>query len=485
MKKPIFIVILYIFCGFILFSNPKINVDPSIIDFGEQKSGTSVSGHFTVKNTGTDLLDVKIKTTCGCTSVSKNDLSILEGKSAEIDFEIKTTAQYSGGTSNNIIVESNDRTKPIIYVVIKGILTNYDSVKVNEIEPKINYLTDFEKKSINDKNILAIFSYKNCLECRPIIKSLIYWVYKMNGKITINYYNLEEDKNKKTILLVRKELGFYPDLPVAAYNGNYFCGKREIFSLINGSYIPERPKKNMASNFSVPAVILAGLLDGINPCAFTVIILLLSYLTIQLRSVRSILFSGIFYISSVFVTYYLVGFGLFHFIKKITVFPVISISFKYLLAAALFVLAFISLLDFIKAKKGKNNEMILKLPAFLQNAIRKNIRLQMKDYKIFISSIMLGFIVSLIELVCTGQVYLPVIGLMVQNESQRISGMLFLLLYNFAFIIPLVAVFLLVFFGISSNRIGLVFSKNIALVKLLFVFLFLLFGMIIIYTLIF
>jgi hypothetical protein len=57
-------------------------------------------------------------------------------------------------------------------------------------------------------------------------------------------------------------------------------------------------------------VLLAGVLDGVNPCAFATIIFFLSYLHVARRSPREILAVGAAFILAVFLTYFVAGLGL-------------------------------------------------------------------------------------------------------------------------------------------------------------------------------
>jgi cytochrome c biogenesis protein CcdA len=77
----------------------------------------------------------------------------------------------------------------------------------------------------------------------------------------------------------------------------------------------------------------------------------------------------------------------------------------------------------------------------------------------------LGFLISIFELACTGQVYFPTIVYMVQGENRSL-GYLLLAVYNFGFIVPLLAVFLLAYAGVGSERITKAFQKNLGAVKL-------------------
>ncbi|MBR3732569.1 MAG: hypothetical protein IKN25_07945 [Spirochaetales bacterium] len=67
---------------------------------------------------------------------------------------------------------------------------------------------------------------------------------------------------------------------------------------------------------------------------------------------------------------------------------------------------------------------------------------------------------------------------MVGTVGQRSFGMFLLLIYNIGFIIPLLLVFILVYAGVSSKKLGDFFGKHLDIVKLLFFFLFIIFAVI-------
>ncbi len=91
-------------------------------------------------------------------------------------------------------------------------------------------------------------------------------------------------------------------------------------------------------------------------------------------------------------------------------------------------------------------------------------------------SIALGFVIALIEFVCTGQVYLPTILFVLGVPEMRLRAFSYLLLYNLAFILPMVAVLILAFLGASSERLGLLLNRHIAPIKLVTAFIFLALG---------
>ncbi len=66
----------------------------------------------------------------------------------------------------------------------------------------------------------------------------------------------------------------------------------------------------------------------------------------------------------------------------------------------------------------------------------------------------IGFAISVLELVCTGQVYLPTITFVMGVEEMRRHALSYLLLYNLAFVAPLLVVFALVHWGTTSLQLG-------------------------------
>ena len=203
------------------------------------------------------------------------------------------------------------------------------------------------------------------------------------------------------------------------------------------------------SSFSIGWVALAGLLDGINPCAFATIIFFLSYLRVAKRSRREILLVGAAFITAVFLAYFAVGLGLSQLVAKLEAFAWVRTWLNRALALVALVLAWLSFRDGIKALRGKIEESTLQLPDFLKTRIRGVIRLQAKSAHFVLAAFASGIVISLLELACTGQVYLPTIVYMMKQGSLTAVG--YLLLYNIAFVLPLIVIFVLAWLGMTSE----------------------------------
>ena len=211
------------------------------------------------------------------------------------------------------------------------------------------------------------------------------------------------------------------------------------------------------SAFSFGAVALAGLLDGINPCAFATIIFLLSYLHIARRTPREILAVGVAFISAVFIAYFVVGLGIAQALTSISGLRVAGTVLNYVLAAFALIIAVLSFRDAQLAARGELSEMTLQLPGMLKDQIRGVIRTGAKATRFVVAAFAAGIVISFLELACTGQVYLPTIQYML--KAGHGSAVRHLAVYNTAFIIPLVIVFTLAFFGLRSDAL-IRFQKN-------------------------
>jgi cytochrome b561 len=78
-----------------------------------------------------------------------------------------------------------------------------------------------------------------------------------------------------------------------------------------------------------------------------------------------------------------------------------------------------------------------------------------------------GFVVSLLELACTGQVYLPTIVYVMSQPELAGQAFFYLLLYCLMFILPLVVVFVLAYFGTSSEQLGQFINRHTSTIKLI------------------
>jgi len=201
----------------------------------------------------------------------------------------------------------------------------------------------------------------------------------------------------------------------------------------------------------------------VNPCAFATIIFLLSYLQVAKRTSREILLVGCAFILGVFITYFVLGLGLVEVVSRLTALKSVGLIVNWILAIGCLVVAVISWRDARLARQGRLQDMTLQLPGFLKDRIRGVIRTGTRVNRFVIAAFFSGVVISVLELACTGQVYLPTIVYAMNSGARNATG--FLLVYNIAFIIPLATVFALAWGGLRSEALIRFQHRHTATVK--------------------
>jgi len=181
-------------------------------------------------------------------------------------------------------------------------------------------------------------------------------------------------------------------------------------------------------------IVTAGVIDSINPCAIGVLILMVSVILANQKSVKKLLLLGGLYIFGVFLAYLLAGLGLIYFFANLplAVTEYISISVGILIILA-------GLLE-IKDYFWYGKWFSLSIPS----SLAKKIDNYAQNVTVF-GVIFLGFFVSAVELPCTGAPYLAIITLLSQYFD--FTAFLLLVLYNIIFVAPLIIILVLVAFG--------------------------------------
>ena len=191
---------------------------------------------------------------------------------------------------------------------------------------------------------------------------------------------------------------------------------------------------------TLPVVLVTALIDSINPCAIGVLVLLIATLMSLSKDKNKMLKVGAIYISAVFLTYLAAGFGLLAIIQKLN----ISEQLSWIVGILVIILGLIEIKDFWWYGQG----ISLQIPPKRAEQIKK----MMKKISVP-GSIVLGIFVAAVELPCTGGPYLAITTLLAKIGF---STQVFLLLvqYNFIFVLPLLIILGLTYFGIKTDTIS-------------------------------
>lgn len=190
-------------------------------------------------------------------------------------------------------------------------------------------------------------------------------------------------------------------------------------------------KEICADDLSSPCLlgVVLGLADGINPCMFSVLFFVLSYL-LAIGSKKRALKAGIAFVMTTFVIYFLFMYG----ILQIVDFLNIANQARIVISILTFIAGIILIKDFFFYGKFLSLEIPSSVKPTLENLVKKGT---------IPSAILLATLASIVELPCTSGLPLAYISVLMKSD---ISYFWHIVLYNLFFILPLIIIVVLVIF---------------------------------------
>ena len=350
---------------------------------------------------------------------------------------------------------------------------------------------------------LDFFFEAGCVECEAVRRqalpdleqqcSGLYELHEYDTAIESNYLalatwmkRLDIQKNTRTYMIV------------AGHEA--LCGADEITTKLVPAVLahvlaqPEAPATppqpgnaqilhDRLAQFTWVGITIFGLLDGINPCAITTLIFLISVLTMgQIRG-RQLMTIGMTFCLAAFLTYPLIGLGLLQTLRALHGIHYLRSILDMVLLIVLLALAGFSFVDAIRFHLRPVAESVtLQLPDRLKARVHRLLREKLSKSATLTAVFGLGMLVTGIESVCTGQVYVPTLALIVKTQPHALQAWGYLLLYNAMFVMPLVAILVLTRTGLGMARLINWGQREVVIGKVLLGLLFLFMAAIVIVT---
>jgi cytochrome c biogenesis protein CcdA len=339
---------------------------------------------------------------------------------------------------------------------------------------------------------LYFFGSATCGECLEIKNSLLNPLEReLGGKLKIHHHDTDNEESFKLMISLEKQYDikngspqelFFPDTFLLGFDHIMANAERMIRenlsdpmrkkSIIVGETVEnlDDALRERFDTFTFVAILSAALIDSVNPCAIATMIFLISFLATQKRRRGEVFITGLTFTFAVFITYFLLGLGAFRIITVLKTYYWVSQVIKWLAVAFAGIIGIISLVDGLRFKKtGDAKQIKLQLPKSVKMRIHKIITTQMTGSRLYLGAFIAGFLVTLLEAICTGQVYLPTIILMTRSGSGelKLMGWLYLTMYNFIFVLPLLAVMVAAYYGMKWNTLSKMMQKNLTMLKIL------------------
>lgn len=184
------------------------------------------------------------------------------------------------------------------------------------------------------------------------------------------------------------------------------------------------------------SLVAAAAVDSLNPCTLAVMVMLLGLILIAGGRKRMLL-AGLVFTSVIFVCYILLGLGILHVLGD----PALANLFFGIATVGLFLLALMEINAYFQYKPGFFS---VEMPMFL----RPHVKAVMERATSLPGVAVAALFCSLFLLPCSSGPYLVVLAII--SKAATLNAMLYLVLYNLIFILPMVLISAGVYFGYTT-----------------------------------
>jgi len=204
------------------------------------------------------------------------------------------------------------------------------------------------------------------------------------------------------------------------------------------------PSEAIMHKVTLAKIVSLALVDAVNPCAFAVLILLLTaILTYNPGNRRSVLLAGLMFIVAIFAMYFIYGLIFIKFFQLIQALNVVKIWLFKVLAVVAIIFGILNIRDSIKYKPGGiGTEMPLMLRPKMQALIARVTSTK--------GAFITGLFVTLFLLPCTIGPYVIAAGIL--SVFDMLANIPILLLYNLIFVVPMLVIVGIVYLGLRRVK---------------------------------
>lgn len=232
----------------------------------------------------------------------------------------------------------------------------------------------------------------------------------------------------------------------------------ESFSCQASVLLEKEDKDSLWNRLKFFGIMLpAALADSINPCAFAVILLLLSAILSREENRKRAILAWLLFSLAVFISYFLMWLGLFSALSSAS-----NVHFIKIFVVVLWILVWLAnLKDYFWYWKG----FVMEVPFGWRPKMQKLIKSIVSP----IGAFLIWFVVSLFLLPCTSWPYITVLAYLAsESQSLHFRGYIYLLVYNLIFVLPMFLITILVGFGFASaEKIAAVKNQHKKLIHLI------------------
>jgi acylphosphatase len=352
---------------------------------------------------------------------------------------------------------------------------------------------------------VELYYFSNCRLCRDVL-AMLRRAGEEYGEGRAEFRAKALDLDLDAIPELYAQLRLYPDIPRVVPSMILFVGDRVILGeeailkdtrgvvreqlARGGAHLAVRRPAGGADiragerGLGLAAVVAAALADGVNPCAFAAMVLLVSVLSARGLAGpgqqsetggsrrKVLLVGGISFVGAVFLTYFLTGLGLFAGVRALTGFPIAETLVFWAVWALAVAGGALSGADAVSYFRTRDPAKLrLKVPDSIRRRFAPILRWRFSRFGLAAGGVLAGIVIAVLEGVCTGQMYLPTIQLMarmaIRDGGPWARWVLYLALYNSLFVLPLVAILAAAVAGVQFQKLNAFLRRHLGWTKVL------------------
>lgn len=366
--------------------------------------------------------------------------------------------------------------KKIYYILILILCIPFTVFALNKDYKDI--VKDYYNLDKTENINIYLFYSKTCKHCHEEEEYLNDLKEKYQDKINIYKYEVTENiQNKKIMQELKNTFDIANNgVPFTVIGENYILGfnetyKEEFITIIN-KYLSDNTdntnKSKTTENYNIPIIgktnsviliaIILGFIDGFNPCAMWILLLLIN-MCISIKDKKKMIIVCLTFIITSGLIYFLsmIGLGLIIDLTTIT-------YIRNVIAVLAIILGIYNLLTFIK-ERNKTGCHIVK------NEKRKNIISKinniLKHNNILLligGAFLLATSVNIIEMACSLGFPTIFLEILTINKIKGLLKILYLLIYIFFYLIDDLIVFIISIKAFSAKGISTKYNKYVHLI---------------------
>lgn len=350
-------------------------------------------------------------------------------------------------------------------------------INIRAISKKYNDITapiTGEKIEENKINLYLFYS-ATCPHCHDEMEYLN--SIKDDYKDVLNIYTYEVTKNENNSKMMNATKKVFnvnqPYVPFTVIGEEYIIGfsdtvKTDIKNIIDNYIKEEQIEKTFnipllgevnskTASLSLVAIIL-GFIDGFNPCAMWILLLLIN-MTITMKDRKKIFTIGLTFILTGGLIYFLSMLGIGFILDLATI-----VYIRNIIAVIAIILGIYNLYTYIKTRKDTGCHVVDKEKR--KGIIKKINDILSKKSTILaiIGTVILAISVNLIELACSLGFPTIFLELLSINNIKGISKIIYLIIYILFYLIDDLIIFFIAVFTLKSKGISTKYNKVVNLI---------------------